>query len=248
MSAYNVCVTVDKPKVVIVAGGMAKRMGDVAKDIPKCLLDVAGKPLLEHQIRHMKSLGYKDYVFCLSHQAEKVRDYFGDGQEFGVAIEYSLENEPLGTAGAVKNAQNFLGDTSLIAYGDILSRMEYDEVLRFHRQKGSKFTVVVRPLQKGKKASSLIGLGEDGRITSFKEKPPAEEFKGDEQAYANNGIYVIEKGVLEQVSEGRAYDFAHDLIPELIKAGIPVYGYVTSEHFREVGNPEKYARLMEEEK
>lgn len=238
-----------KPKVVIVAGGLAKRMRPVTEDIPKCLVELGGKPLIQHQIEFFRESGYGDFVFCVAHLADRVREYFKDGSSFGVNIEYSEDGgRLLGTAGAVRLVQPKVKDTIIVYYGDVLTEEDFDGVLEFHRKVGSDFTVVVRESPKGYVGSSIITMKEDRRIGVFLEKPGAGEFDKfkDEKKYINNGIYVMEPVVFEEIPENEKCDFASDLIPRLLERGTKVYGYVSDKFFREIGRPDKYEKFRSE--
>ncbi len=235
-----------KPKVVIVAGGLAKRMRPMTEDIPKCLVELDGKPLIQHQIEFFRNMGYKDFVFCVAHLADKVKEYFKDGSSFGVNIEYSEEGDRLlGTAGAVKLIQPKVRDTIIIYYGDNLTTENFDDVLEFHRKVGSDFTIVVRELPAEHISSSIITMDRNKRIKVFTEKPSPEEFKKfkDEKIYINNGIYVMESKVFEEIPENGKCDFAKDVIPKLLEKKMRLYGYASNKFFREMGRVEKYEKF-----
>ena len=232
------------PKIVVVAGGLATRMGPVTEEIPKTLLEVNGKPLLQHQVEFFKKNGFYDFVFCIAHLAHKVKDFFKDGSEFGVNIVYS-EDKLLGTAGAVKLAENSVGDVCIVFYGDNLTTMNFDKLLEFHESRKSDFTVVVTQIPEGKITSSLLTLDEDGKMNLFIEKPTGEEFKKPGKIYYNQGIYVMNKNIFSLIPEGNC-DFGHDVIPALSKRNANSHGYPTDEFFREIGRPEKYEQLKEE--
>lgn len=230
-----------RPKILIIAGGLAKRMLPVTEEIPKCMIDVGGKPLIQHQIEFFSGSGYKDFVFCLGHLAQKVKDYFGNGEKLGVRIEYSVEEKTMGTAGSAKLAEGKAGDRCIIFYGDNLTSMDFDRLLEFHKSKGSDFTIVMRKLS-GKNASSIIKLEEE-KVKEFIEHPSEMDY-GDEN-YVNNGIYMMEKKVFSEIPESE-FDFGHDLIPKLLEKGYNVCGYPTEEYFRELGRVEKHGKFLEE--
>ncbi len=234
-------------KIIIVAGGLATRMGQITEEIPKCLIDLNGKPLIQHQLEYFRDKGYKDIIFCVAHLAEKVKDYFRDGKEFGLNISYVQEKEELmGTAGSVKLAEDIIDEDFIVYYGDNITSMDFDRFIRFHKEKKTIATICIRPLPQGYKSSSLITLDEDKKIKLFLEKPPIEtiEKHKDEKRYINSGIYAFKKDIFKLIPENQKYDFAKQLFPSLIEMG--VYGYVTEEFFREVGRVEKYKALLEE--
>lgn len=240
-----------KPTIVIVAGGLATRMKPITEEIPKCLVDINGKPLIQHQLEFFRKKGFTDFIFCVAHLSGKVKKYFGDGKKFGVNIRYSEEpKELLGTAGAVKLVQKKVKGTFIIYYGDNLTTMNFDDLLDFHKKRKSDFTVVVRNLPKNYISSSIITMSANSRIKVFLEKPSQEYFKRlkTSKKYINNGIYVVEPKILRQIPANKKYDFAKDLIPKLIKQKKNIFGYVSDDFFREVGRVEKYEQLKKEMK
>ena len=237
-----------KPRVIVVAGGLATRMKTISEKVPKCLLRLDKKPLIQHQIEFFKRKGYTNFIFCIAYLGDKIKKYFKDGNSFGVNIHYSEEPEDLlGTAGTVKLIQSMLDNTFIVYYGDILTNEDFDKVLQFHKQKNSDFTIVVRLLRRGYISSSLIIMDENYRTKVFIEKPSKEDFEKykDEKRYINNGIYIIEPKILPEIPQGIKYDFAKQLIPKLLKMNMNVYCYVSSSLFEEIGTMEKYGKFKE---
>lgn len=237
-----------KPLVIVVAGGLATRMGQVTDDVPKCLINVNGKPLMQHQIEFFEDRGYKDFIFCVSHLSDRIKNCLKDGSSFGVNIRYSEEpNELMGTAGAVKLAEDMVDNTCIIYYGDNLTTVDFDDALRFHDSAGSDFTLIVRQLPDGATSGSLITMDDSNRIDVFIEKPPAKEFKKYKiTKYINCGMYIMNKEVFALIPKDMKYDFAYDLIPDMLDRKCNVYGYATDEFFRELGRVEKYDRFLKE--
>ncbi|MBU0761629.1 MAG: nucleotidyltransferase family protein [Candidatus Altiarchaeota archaeon] len=238
-------------KLVIVAGGLATRMRPITEEIPKCLIDVNGKPLIEHQLEFFREHGFKDIVFCVAHLADKVKKHFGVGRDFGLCIEYVQETGALlGTAGSVKLAENLLDDDFIVHYGDNLTSMDFHKLIAYHKDKKSEATVVVRPLPPGYKSSSLVVLDEKNRIKAFKEKPTMDEMEkySCEKKYINSGIYVLGREVLDRIPENTKYDFTKDLFPKLLEEDFGFFGYPTEEYFREIGRVEKYEAFLKEVK
>lgn len=241
-----------KPKIIIVAGGLATRMRPLTENIPKCLVDINGKPLIQHQIEFFREHGYGEFIFCVAHLAEKVKEFFGDGSAFDVHIDYIQETKELmGTAGSVKLVEGLIGEEDVIIYyGDNLTSMDFDKLMRFHKDKDAIATICLRPLPSGYKSSSIITLDDDNRIKVFLEKPPQDEFEkyADEKIYINSGIYALNKKALEMIPKDQKFDFAKELFPEIIRHGSGLFGYPTTEFFREIGRVEKYNQFLEEVK
>ncbi|MBI2664035.1 nucleotidyltransferase family protein [Candidatus Woesearchaeota archaeon] len=230
-------------KVVILAGGLAKRMRPLTDDIPKAMLDLNGKPFIQHQIEHFAANGFTDFIFCVGHLKDKIKNYFKDGSQFGINIEYSEEQQLLGTAGAVRLAADKIKGAAIVINGDNFTTMDFGMLLKFHESSSSEFTVVVAKVPAGKTTSSVLKLV-GSKVVSFIEKPAREQFGSD--SYYSKGIYVISPSVIKLIPE-TMYDFGKDLIPALVKQNA-AYGYVSEEFFREIGRPEKYRQLKEEMK
>jgi mannose-1-phosphate guanylyltransferase/phosphomannomutase len=238
-----------KPTILVIAGGLATRLQGQLPDIPKCMLDICGKPLVQHQIEHFSGQGYDEFVFCVGHLANKVHEYFQNGAEFGVNVHYSHEPpDLLGTAGAVKLCEHLVDGTSIVHYGDNLASICLDDLVDFHRRKNSMLTIAARPRPAGYASTSIIALDESGMVKVFREKPSAEEFAkySSEQTFINNGMYVINPDVFEHIPVGTKYDFAKQLIPDLLAKNLPVYCFVSNGFFRDVNSIEKYHKLLEE--
>ncbi len=238
-------------KILIMAGGVATRMRPYTEHIPKCLVDINGKPLIQHQLEHYKEKGHIDYVFCIGHLADKVKEHFGSGEKYGLHISYVEEKKDLvGTAGGAKLAEPMIspGEDFIVYYGDNLTSIDLEKFMSFHKKKGGIASVAVRKLPPGYKSSSLITLDKDSRIKAFKEKPTAEEIEklAGEERYINCGIYALNQKIFRHIPENTKYDFTLQLFPSLIEKGVPVYGYVTDEFFREIGRVEKYNAFLKE--
>ncbi|MFH1173784.1 MAG: HAD-IIIA family hydrolase [archaeon] len=233
----------DKPVIVIVAGGLATRMQPFTQTIPKCLIPLGDRPLIEHQLLEFKRQGYTNIIFCVAHLAEQVKAYFGNGEKIGMHIDYSAEPEQLlGTAGSVGLLRKKIDDTFIVFYGDVLTPLQLDDALAQHNRHHAACTVVVRDLPKGYKSSSLIRTDAQFMITSFIEKPTPEDFANSTNAYINNGIYIIEPSVFEYILEGKKVDFAKDVFPKLLVNKERMQAFVCND-FREFGRLEKYLRF-----
>jgi mannose-1-phosphate guanylyltransferase/phosphomannomutase len=215
-------------RIIIVAGGEGTRMGPITETIPKCLVDIYGKPLIQHQLEFFRKKGYEDIIFCVAHFADKVR----------------------GTAGSVKLAEGLIADDEdfIVYYGDNLTTMDVNKFIKFHKEKDSIATICIRPLPEGYKSSSIIIPDENNRIKVFLEKPPIEEIGKykDMKRYINSGIYAFKKKVFELIPKNQKYDFAKQLFPLIIEKNLGIYGYVTTEFFREIGRVGKYEKFLKE--
>jgi mannose-1-phosphate guanylyltransferase/phosphomannomutase len=223
-------------KAVVMAGGQGTRLRPLTSNQPKPMLPIVGRPMMEHIIRLARAHGFTDIVATVQFLASIVRNFFGDGSDLGVGLSYVTEQEPLGTAGSVKNAQDRLDDRFLVLSGDALTDVDLTDLVRFHEEKGAAVTVTLKavddPLEFG-----IVILDEDGRVDRFLEKPGWGEVFSDT---INTGIYVMEREVLDHIPEDREFDFSKDLFPRLLDQGLPIYGYVTDRYWTDVGNLSAY--------
>jgi NDP-sugar pyrophosphorylase family protein len=227
-------------QILIIAGGLGTRIAAIAKKRPKCMLEVEGRPFCEYQLELFKKQGFNDIIFCLGHLADVVMDYFEDGRKFGLNIGYSIEKEPLGTAGAVKLAEKQIDGNFIVFYGDNFTDMKLRDFLEFHEQYKGMASINVRKKNDVSKSSSIIIIN-NHRITSFIEKPSGELLNRFENAekYVNNGIYVCRREILDNIPKNKVYDFGFDLFPDMLLKGEKLYGYAAESYFREIGTPQK---------
>ena len=223
-------------KAVIMAGGEGTRLRPLTCNRPKPMVPVANKPVMEHIIELLKKHGITEIAATLQYMPEMIRDYFQDGKEFSVNLRYYIEHTPLGTAGSIKNAENFLDGTFLVISGDALTDIDITAALNFHLQKKSIATLILKkvdiPLEYG-----IVVTDDEGRITRFLEKPSWGEVFSDT---VNTGIYILSPEVLDYVKKGEMFDFSKDLFPILLKEGKPVFGYVTEDYWCDIGDLKAY--------
>lgn len=219
-------------KAVIMAGGEGTRLRPVTCGIPKPMVPVLNKPVMEYIIDLLKKHGITDIAATLAYFPAVITDYFGNGEELDVSLRYYIEHTPLGTGGSVKNAEDFLDDTFVIVSGDALTDIDLNKALDFHKSKGSKATLILKrvpiPLEYG-----VVITNEEGRITSFLEKPSWGEVFSDT---INTGIYILEPEIFHYYKKGDNFDFSKDLFPKLLKDEVPMYGYVTRDYWNDIGD------------
>lgn len=224
-------------KAVVMAGGEGTRLRPMTASMPKPLLPVVNRPIMEHVLRLVRRHGITDAVVTVQFLASLVRNYFGDGEELGMNISYATEEEPLGTAGSVKNAEHLLqGEPFLVISGDALTDVDLGELIAFHRRKGALVTVCLtrkpNPLEFG-----ITIVDDEGRVQRFLEKPTWGQVFSDT---VNTGIYVMEPEVLDRVAEGEVVDWSGDVFPQLLEEGEAVYGFVAEGYWEDVGTHESY--------
>ncbi len=223
-------------KAVIMAGGFGTRLRPLTNNLPKPMIPMANRPMMEHIVALLKDHGFHDVVALLHFQPEVIQRHFSGGAEFGVTMAYVTATEDYGTAGAVKNAEHLLDDTFLVISGDVLTDFDLTEAVEFHKDRGALATIVLarveNPLQYG-----VVITAENGRITHFLEKPSWGEVFSDT---VNSGIYILEREALQLIPPGTEFDFSRDLFPMLMKEGRPPYGHVAKGYWRDIGDLIEY--------
>jgi len=224
-------------KAVVLAGGSGSRLRPLTVERPKPMVPVVNKPVMSHLRDLLLHHGFCELVVTLHYMASMIQEYFGDGSDFQMKIDYSIENVPLGTAGSVKNAAQFLdGETFLVVSGDAVTDFDLNAVVEYHRSKNALVTQVLyrvpNPLEYG-----IVIIDEDGRIQQFLEKPSWGEVISDT---INTGIYVLEPEVLDFIPHNQPFDFSRDLFPMLLEQGAPLYGYVAEGYWTDVGSVQEY--------
>ncbi|GAA2730062.1 mannose-1-phosphate guanyltransferase [Actinocorallia aurantiaca] len=228
-------------KAVVMAGGEGTRLRPMTANQPKPLLPVINRPIMEHVLRLLKRHGFTETVVTVQFLASLIRNYFGDGEELGMSLQYATEEVPLGTAGSVKNAEDALKDDRfLVISGDALTDLDLTDMVRFHKENGALVTIglkrVPNPLEFG-----IIIADDDGRIQRFLEKPTWGQVFSDT---VNTGIYVMEPEVLERVASGESVDWSSDVFPQLLAEGAPLFGYVADCYWEDVGTHESYLKAQ----
>ncbi|GAA3937491.1 mannose-1-phosphate guanyltransferase [Actinomadura viridis] len=228
-------------KAVVMAGGEGTRLRPMTANQPKPMLPLLNRPIMEHVLRLLKRHGFRETVVTVQFLAALIRNYFGDGEELGMSLSYATEEMPLGTAGSVKNAQEALRDEPfLVISGDALTDIDLTDMVRFHRENGALVTIglkrVPNPLEFG-----IIIVDDDGRVQRFLEKPTWGQVFSDT---VNTGIYVMEPEVLDHVAAGEAVDWSAEVFPRLLAEGAPLYGYVASGYWEDVGTHASYMKAQ----
>ncbi len=225
-------------KAIILAGGKGTRLKAVTGDLPKPMVPLLGRPMMEHILLLLREQGFTRVCAALRYRPELIRSALGDGSRFGVDLEYRAENErDLGTAGAVKNCSDFIGSEDvLVISGDAACDLDLSELMRMHRERDAAVTLALHrdaaPLRYG-----LAVTDASGAIRAFVEKPRWDQVVTD---MVNTGIYVISPRILPLIPEDRAFDFAKDLFPLLLKSGDLLLGVPLEGYWCDVGSPLSY--------
>ncbi|MDP9426037.1 MAG: sugar phosphate nucleotidyltransferase [Actinomycetota bacterium] len=226
---------------MIMAGGQGTRLRPLTSNQPKPMIPIVGVPCMEHIVTLLKRHGINEIVSTLQFMPDEIRDYFGDGSDWGVSMSYSVEDVPAGTAGSVKLAEELLsGERVLVISGDALTDCDLGAVLDFHEKRGAEATMVLKSVENPLEFGVVITEG-DGRISRFLEKPTWGQVFSDT---VNTGIYLLEPSVLGEIPAEVEYDFSKELFPKLLEAGRPLYGYVTEEYWEDIGTLEQYMKAQ----
>ncbi len=223
-------------KAVLMAGGKGTRLRPLTCSIPKPMVPVLNKPVIEYSIDLLKKYGIKDIAITMAYLPSNIMDYFNIKEDSEVNLKYYIEEKPLGTGGSVKNAEEFLDETFIVLSGDALTDINIDQAIEYHKSKKSKATILLNkelvPLEYG-----VIVTDENGRIIRFLEKPSWGEVFSDT---INTGIYILEPEVFKYFKKGDNFDFSKDLFPKLLEDNIPMYGYVIDDYWCDVGDINSY--------
>lgn len=224
-------------RAVLMAGGSGTRLRPLTCDLPKPMVPILNRPIAEHIINLLKRHQITEIIATLHYLPDVMRDYFQDGSDFDVQITYAVEeDQPLGTAGCVKNIADLLDETFLVISGDSVTDFDLTAAIAFHKQKRSKATLILthvpNPIEFG-----VVITDENQRIRRFLEKPSSSEIFSDT---VNTGTYILEPEVLEYLPVNQECDFSKDLFPLLLAKGEPMYGYVAKGYWFDVGHLDAY--------
>jgi mannose-1-phosphate guanylyltransferase/phosphomannomutase len=224
-------------RAVLMAGGSGTRLRPLTCDLPKPMVPILNRPIAEHIINLLKRHQITEIIATLHYLPDVMRDYFQDGGDFGVQMTYAVEeDQPLGTAGCVKNIAELLDETFLVISGDSITDFDLTEAIKFHKQKKSKATLVLtrvpNPIEFG-----VVITDENHRIRRFLEKPSTSEIFSDT---VNTGTYILEPEVLQYLPANQETDFSKDLFPLLLEKNEPMYGYIASGYWCDVGHLDAY--------
>ena len=225
-------------KAVLLVGGAGTRLRPLTYVIPKCLLPVGGKPLLERTIGYLEGHGITEFVLCVAYLKKQIIDAFGDGSSLGVKIEYAEADAPLGTARQLRPASRFDHRTFLAKNGHTVTNMSITNMVATHGRQGGVATIALKEF--GVKIPyGRVVVEESGRVTAFQEKPTL-SYK------ANAGVYVMEPRVLEEIPQGRAASLETDVFPRLIARGEVINSYFESAYWADVGSMADFERVNDE--
>ena len=223
-------------KAAILAGGKGTRLGKLAENVPKPMVMIGGKPLLEHQIGLLTRYGFDDIILCTGHLSNIIEEYLGDGRRFKARIRYSAEDKPLGSAGCLKPVEKILGGQFLLLNGDVMLDMDLGRLKRFHGKKKADATLTCHP-NDHPHDSDLIEADACGRIIAFHPKPREEG--GYYRNLVNAGAQILSKSVFDYIEEGAKAELWSEVLPKMLKDGCRLYAYNTPEYLKDMGTPHR---------
>jgi NDP-sugar pyrophosphorylase family protein len=220
-------------KAIILAGGKGTRLKPYTTVFPKPLMPIGDKPILEIVVRQLKSYGFDEIIMAVGHLAELIMTFFNDGSKYGIRIKYAREDQPLGTAGPLALMKDELNETFLMMNGDVLSTLNYFDLVNYHKMDGAIATIALKK-RRVKIDFGVPEMDEDNNIIGYTEKPEIEYL-------VSMGVYVFEPLVLDYIKPNEYLDFP-DLIKRLIYGKATVKGYIYDGHWLDIGRPEDYDR------
>lgn len=232
-------------KAVILAGGRGERLKPLTDKIPKPMVTVADKPILQHIIELLKKEGINQFIFALCYKGQIIKDFFGDGSKFGAKIDYVWEdeNQPKGTAGAVLQSQPYINETFIVTSGDILRELDINKMIKYHKTKKSFATLNIYK-REGNDAKSVVKFSEDNELISFLERPNQEQILED-FVWSNGSFYIFEKDIFKFIDNNNPTDFGKDIFPKLVNSEKRITVFPTENYFLDIGNLDKLKKAHE---
>lgn len=226
-------------KAVILVGGLGTRLRPLTCNTPKPMLPLVNQPFIEHMLENLRDQGINEAILAVQYLADRFREHLGDGSRLGLKVHIVEEPEPRGTAGAVKNVEHLLDGPTFVFNGDVMSDLDLQDMLAFHREHSSKLTIALTPVE-DPSAFGLVETTADGHIRRFIEKPRQDEITTN---MINAGTYIIEPEIFRYVPPAQYYMFERGLFPVILQTGDPMYGYPSRAYWTDVGKPQTYLEV-----
>ena len=224
---------------MVLCAGLGTRLGELTREIPKPMLAIQGQPLLAYLLGNLRRHGFNQIAINLHFKPEMIREQFGDGAHDQLKLTYSYEPKLLGTAGGVKNMEDFFRNEPafLVHYGDILTDQDFTAMLAFHRERGALATLLVHQRLQ---SNSIVNLDDTGRVTAFLERPDEKARAGQSSRWVNSGVCICAPEVLAAIPAGVSCDLPRDIFPKLITTG-RVFGFALTGYRCAIDSPERLA-------
>ena len=228
-----------KMKAVILAGGEATRLRPLTCNISKIMVPVLNRPFFQYIIGYLKKHNIIDIILAVGKSHDQIQSYFSDGSNFGVKLAYSVEDYPMGTAGAIKNAEKFLNDSFIVFNGDVFTDIDLTTMMKLHREKKATASIAVTPVD-NPTSYGVVETDSQGRVKRFLEKPSRDEATTN---MINAGIYILEPDILSYIIPNSFSMFERNVFPTLLEGGRAIYSYPSQDYWIDIGTPDKYLRL-----
>lgn len=223
-------------KAVILIGGEGTRLRPLTYKTLKCMVPIANRPFIEYQFAMLKKHGINEVVLSVCYMPGKVKKAVGNGRKYGLKVRYAVEKTPLGTAGAIKNCEKYLDDTTVILNGDVLTGIDISALAGFHKKSGSAATIALHEVE-DPSAYGLVISEENGRVKSFLEKPKEKQPGGN---WINAGLYVFSKEALAIIPAGQNVSVERETFPAIIEKTGKLFSHRQKEYWIDIGKIEKY--------
>lgn len=227
-------------KVVIIAGGKGTRIASVNSEIPKAMIPVCGKPIIEHEVELCKRYGFTEFLFIIGHMGDQISSFFGDGSKWGIDIEYYQEAKPLGTAGALGYLKDKLTEDFFVFYGDTIMDFDMPAMLQYHQEKKADATLFLHP-NDHPYDSDIVELAAGGKVVKFHNKPHPEGFVS--KNIVNAALFIFSPAILEKIEVGKKSHIEKHVLPRCHETGMNLYGYVSPEYIKDMGTPDRYEEV-----
>lgn len=224
-------------KIVVIAGGQGTRIASVNSEIPKAMIPVEDKPILEYDVELAKRYGYTDFIFIVGYMGDQIESYFGSGKKWGVHIEYFREEKPLGTAGALGYLKDKLTDDFFVFYGDTIMDFDMQRMLEYHHEKNADATLFLHP-NDHPYDSDIVELDKDGKVCRFFNKPHSEDFISHN--VVNAALFIFSPKILEKIKLGIKSHIEKNILPACLDADMNLFGYISFEYIKDMGTPDRY--------
>ncbi|MEY8589049.1 HAD-IIIA family hydrolase [Phocaeicola sartorii] len=230
-------------KVVVIAGGQGTRIASVNNEIPKAMIPINGKPVLEYEIEMAVRYGYTDFLFIIGYLGDQIESYFGDGGKWGIRIDYFKEEKPLGTAGALGYLKAELTEDFFVFYGDTVMDFDMNAMLDYHKEKKADATLFLHP-NDHPYDSDIVDLDAEGKVREFYNKPHAPGFIS--RNMVNAALFIFSPKIVSQIECGVKSHIEKNVLPACLEAGMNLYGYLSFEYIKDMGTPDRYYSVCED--
>lgn len=227
-------------KIVIIAGGKGTRIASVADEIPKAMIPIDGKPVIEYQVELAKRYGFIDFIFIIGYLGEQIENYFDNGSKWNVNIQYYKETQALGTAGALAYLKQYLNKDFFVFYGDTVMDIDLKKMLDCHINNQSDATLLIHP-NDHPYDSDIVDVDESGKIKKIYNKPHPQGFIS--RNLVNAALFIFSPKILLNIEEGVKSHIEKDILPKCIDQEMKLYGYISPEYIKDMGTPERYHKV-----